>query len=492
MFTGTCPSCGAPLSFKAASSTTAVCAFCKSTIARDSDSLKLIGKQAELLEDFSRLQITTEGTHQGKPFSIVGRIQMRYDAGVWNEWYLLFSDSTTAWLSETASGFTILRSAGQVPGVITFDSAAAGQRVAINQQQFTITDKRVAQCVAAQGELPFPVDSRWEAKTLDLKSDKQFLTFDFSDGGPPEVYRGLSLTANDLSLTRLKETTDRFTGAAIIGATSPKLITALSCKACGAPIKLVPSLSTNVVCPSCASELREQNGSLLLEVERANKQLRWTTLSPGDTGTYFGYEWTVLGVMSRFDRADHGDQWEEYLLYHADQGLRWLSHADGEWQWIQVLDAEPVHENNQVRFDNVLYVAQSKYVAETDYVAGAFNWRAKVGDRVTVNQYVQGDHCLSREATNEEVTWSLGRKQRAQDIMTAFGKAKKVRAAPTLEKEEDSNQLLTYSIVASAALLIIVGPAWLMSGFDSPLEETLIGLMALWAPHYFINRNSQD
>ena len=83
-----------------------MCAFCKSTLSRDADTLALIGKQGDLLEDYSPLQIGTTGkVAHGKQlhaFSLIGRIQLRFDAGYWNEWYLLFDDGQTAWLSDAS------------------------------------------------------------------------------------------------------------------------------------------------------------------------------------------------------------------------------------------------------------------------------------------------------------------------------------------------------------------------------------------------------
>ena len=83
----TCPSCGAPAAFRSALSIYVVCEFCRSTLLRSGEDLQNLGRMADLLEDSSRLQIGSEGTFGGRHFVIVGRIQMKYDAGFWNEWY---------------------------------------------------------------------------------------------------------------------------------------------------------------------------------------------------------------------------------------------------------------------------------------------------------------------------------------------------------------------------------------------------------------------
>ena len=126
MKTAQCPSCGAPVGFRSASSLYAVCEFCHSTLLRDGDDLKNLGRMAELMDDPSRIQIGSEGRFRGGHFAVIGRIQLKYDAGLWNEWHLLFSDATTAWLSEAGGEY-----------MLSFTCLALGEyRVVFNQPDF--------------------------------------------------------------------------------------------------------------------------------------------------------------------------------------------------------------------------------------------------------------------------------------------------------------------------------------------------------------------
>ena len=102
-----CPSCGAPVVFKSAASIFAVCEYCQSTLVRHDQALEDIGKMAVLAEDRSPLQLGTEGRYKGVHFALIGRIQLKYSQGLWNEWHLLFDDMRTGWLSE-ASGEYVL------------------------------------------------------------------------------------------------------------------------------------------------------------------------------------------------------------------------------------------------------------------------------------------------------------------------------------------------------------------------------------------------
>ena len=46
-----CPACGAPVEFRSAQSTHAVCAYCQSTVVRQGEQLARLGKMAELFDD---------------------------------------------------------------------------------------------------------------------------------------------------------------------------------------------------------------------------------------------------------------------------------------------------------------------------------------------------------------------------------------------------------------------------------------------------------
>ena len=107
MKTAHCPSCGAPVAFRSASSLYAVCEFCRSTLLRDGEALKNLGRMAELMDDPSRIQLGTEGSFRGTHFAVIGRIQLKYDAGLWNEWHLLFDDGRSGWLSEAGGEYVV-------------------------------------------------------------------------------------------------------------------------------------------------------------------------------------------------------------------------------------------------------------------------------------------------------------------------------------------------------------------------------------------------
>ena len=70
-----CPGCGAPVEFRSAQSTHAVCPYCQSTVVRAGETLARTGKMAELFDDFSPLQLFAAGRIDNQPFTLVGRLQ---------------------------------------------------------------------------------------------------------------------------------------------------------------------------------------------------------------------------------------------------------------------------------------------------------------------------------------------------------------------------------------------------------------------------------
>ena len=72
--------------------------------------LEEVGKVAQLKEDGSPLQMFSSGYYKGKEFTIVGRIQLEFPAGFWNEWHLNY-DTDSAWLGETNGTYVFTQKA---------------------------------------------------------------------------------------------------------------------------------------------------------------------------------------------------------------------------------------------------------------------------------------------------------------------------------------------------------------------------------------------
>ena len=151
-----CPNCGAPVEFRSAASAVAVCSFCRSTVARDGDTLRKIGESAELFDDHSPLQLGASGRAQGLAFTLVGRLQYRTAEGTWNEWHALFDNGPdqqrSGWLSEDNGRYVLAFDAPLAAAVPAAESLRAGATLAVNGQVWSVASVAAAKLIAAQGE----------------------------------------------------------------------------------------------------------------------------------------------------------------------------------------------------------------------------------------------------------------------------------------------------------------------------------------------------
>lgn len=200
-----CSSCGASVTFLSKASLLAVCAHCRSSVVQGDLDVSKIGKIALLQDDGSPIRIGTCGKYDGAGFRVIGRIQMRFDAGFWNEWYLDFSDGRDGWLGEAAGLYGVtfkVENPGDVP---LFDQLEIGERVAVGKESFQVRDKKKASYLSAEGELPFAPPLGSQAPVADLAAPGMaFGTIDYSEG-KPIVFLGQYREFDELDFSELRD-----------------------------------------------------------------------------------------------------------------------------------------------------------------------------------------------------------------------------------------------------------------------------------------------
>ncbi len=204
-----CPGCGAAVKFVAAASLLAVCGYCRATLLRRDLDVERIGTMAQLVADATLLQLGAEGVYRSTHFAVVGRIQVRYEHGGWNEWYLVFDDGRAGWLGE-ASGEYMISFAAPLDGPApAWEALRAGGTLTLGATTYEITDVRRARVVGGEGELPFRVEGGYATAAADLRAeDGRFATLDYSEaeaGTPPRLYVGEVVEFATLGLRGLRE-----------------------------------------------------------------------------------------------------------------------------------------------------------------------------------------------------------------------------------------------------------------------------------------------
>ncbi len=416
-FSANCPACGAPVVFKSSASFHGVCEFCRSTLVRHGGNLENIGRMADLLEDASPIRLGTEGSYKGVHFAVVGRIQLSYADGIWNEWHLLFDDQRSGWLSDAGGEYAV--SFLTPPGTTLPDFAALmpSDELQLAGRDFVVSDLEEAMCIAGEGELPFAFGAGYPAQLVDLRGTDAaaaaFASIDYSET-PPLFFVGEILPFASFKFANLRGEQ---------AAKPAAEVRALQCPACGGAIAIHDKAVQSVACPSCLSVLEPTNESLrILQKAAAAKRIE-PRIPLGSVGRFLGKDWTVIGFQQRAIRAEGIDYpWQEYLLHHPQEGFRWLVESSGHWNWVSPLPAPPRYQTGMPSaiYNGESFTRYSAGTAETRYVVGEFTWKVKVGETWDTTDFVAPPRMLSRESSRKESTWSLGDYLPPEEVAAAF------------------------------------------------------------------------
>jgi hypothetical protein len=215
----TCPECGAPVGFRG-TAVSAVCEYCSSTVVRSGVNVELIGKVSALIDNGSPILLHARGKFadrsaesggSGIPFVVSGRLQVSYERGTWNEWFLEFADGTIGWLSDAQNQFAIVRPidpnqiAGRVP---TYDEFNPGVPHRIAGRIAVVVDRRGAAYKGAEGLLPFEAEPGMTFYGVDLRGYQgEFITLDWGTDPThtePTPYVGRAVSLAEIGLFPLR------------------------------------------------------------------------------------------------------------------------------------------------------------------------------------------------------------------------------------------------------------------------------------------------
>jgi len=212
----TCPSCGAPVRFSSSLSVSAVCRHCQTLVVRRDADIEAMGKMAELPQDMSPFQIGTQAFDGTVGIGLVGRVRMAWTDGFWNEWFFIGDEGRKGWLAEAQGTYALSyelakplhKNTHSMIGRWVADRgnkvAIIGQTLKIDGQTYTATDRKLADCVGCEGELPIISPRGRRSLNFDFMGETDmFATIEISSG-ERRVFVGRYVDWQELRASNLK------------------------------------------------------------------------------------------------------------------------------------------------------------------------------------------------------------------------------------------------------------------------------------------------
>jgi hypothetical protein len=466
-----CPSCGAELTLRFSS---LVCRQCRAVVARSGENnVRAVG-QADLFQSQSSLSLGMQG-ELDQSFTLCGHVQFQHPAGgVWDEWYAVFADGRFGWLAEAQGKFFMTFSASVQRDLPVFDSFVPGQKVwlptntADGLEQYTVNEKGVARVLAAEGDIPYVLNSGESYQFVDLSGPtgefatinyREAMVFDSNSAADaadsyrqaptttavirPHLYVGRECSLPELSLRANTSTTPA--------------ASALSCPSCGGVLEQqAPGASQRIACSSCGAVSDIQQG----QAQSVGQSPRVSSIEiPLGTKAHFeGQQLVVIGYLRRsglFDGERFG--WEEYLLYHKELGFRWLVKGEKGWSYVKPLNPGEVSDSGSgAMYNGTNFRLDETCRARVDLVVGEFYWKVAVGEEVDVADYQSGNQSLSKEQSNNEINWSHGVYQSASSVELATGLTISSQPSALYNDYSDSSATSSSSQVVFWIVIIFV------------------------------------
>lgn len=240
----------------------------------------------------------------------------------------------------------------------------------------------------------------------------------------------------------------------------------LRCPSCGAPWTMRGFNTTRTLaCEHCGSiiDTSAEKWQLVEKVEGAYHARPRFAL--GTRGKLFGVQWEVIGWCSRYVRA-YGQKftWEEHLLYNPYEGFRYLVYQDGHFVFVEPLPGVASVRPNAAAYEDKVYKHFSTGKAVVEEVLGEFPWQMRRGDVAKTDDYVDPPFVLSKEETEDEITWSKGVYVEPSKVLEAFGKPARGVSAPVGVHACQPNPhkpVLSWLLKATAVSVVL----WLVLSF---------------------------
>ncbi len=439
-----CPSCGGDIEVATLATCSATCPYCESRVIVNQAAIEARGKMSLLAELPSCLSVGWPAEVDGRQIEVLGRIQYKYNSGIWDEWWIQYvDDESYAWISQDEGRYMLETPLETSINSELFDQVDPGEPVTLAGHNFFVQEVGEAVMVGMQGQLPFNVDPDEIMRFIDLTDNKRKLTIELFADGSQEVFFGQYLNKNKLRsyedgeveatspLVKLYGPPDfQNPEHPIISASEGVQLQTVACPSCGGSVDVDSQDGIAMVtCGYCGSGLDVTVPGTANLLYRAQKTEIKIPIPLGATGTLMGETYRVAGRV-RYVQVDEGVKyyWTSCQLINLGKGENaFLEYENGHWCLFTPLQKSAVQKNPKYlnRGGSFSHFGQSYKVFENDKctidcIDGELTWVARVGDFLRFMDAVRPPQMLSAEWNNQEIEWSMGRYLKREQVIDAF------------------------------------------------------------------------
>lgn len=408
----TCPSCGTAVVFAFDQSIILVCDSCKSLLVRHGADIENTGEVAELASTPSLLSLGDVGRYADSSFRIVGRVQVAYEQGVWDEWRVAFDDGRFGWLAESLGRRHILLESAQT-SLPAWGEIVPGMQLEV-PQPVIVTEIGEARVAAISGELPRDTrpDDTW--RYVELSGTRgQFGTIQFgaTSSVAEALFVGRSVTLEDIGLGHVSREARK----------APAHASALQCPHCAGALTLrLPDETKRIACRYCGTLIAVDGSLRAIETPKKNSVKRFhLRFHLGSQANLDGAMWTLVGAMQR---SAGGYAWQEYLLHEPSRGFRWLVTDKNHWCILDGINpGDASFGGSTASWQGTTFKHFLSNAVRVDALRGEFPWHVRRGEKVLASDYVAPPLMLSHEKSQHEFTVSAGRYVTPDAVAQAFG-----------------------------------------------------------------------
>lgn len=416
-----CPSCGAPMTFRFAGAAAQVCKHCKFVVARTDRSLVAVGRVADLADIPTPLQMGVTGRWNNEPFAVEGRVQLdRASApgAPWQEIFISFPQSGRWFWIATAQGKWYATTEVPLPasGVPPFQALRPGGSVQLGEHGvWSVAEVGQRRVVSGEGELPSVAAPGVPTGFVDIGAQGgRFGTIDYGSGlEPPKLYLGQQFDPGVMKLD---------SGAPLEAAQAQ--VESCACPNCGGNLPIIaPGTAERIICRYCGTASDVNKGALQALGPSPRPPME-PYIPLGAEGTLRGQRVICIGFVIRGCMVG-GERyrWREYLIYAGQAaGYIWLMEEDGAWQLVTPLPPGEVQvSGSAAMLRGQMYTWKQSVQADVEFVIGEFYWKVEIGESVRATEYQGPGGKVSVEEAPTEVTYSFCAPQSASELAQAFG-----------------------------------------------------------------------